>query len=98
MAFTQQWSFFMAKHTPEMVAERYHTTAENVLRWIHDGRLRAINISGGTRPRYLIDDQDLVAFDQSHAVGPGVSNGQTQKPRRRRRGTTTRDYVGELLP
>jgi excisionase family DNA binding protein len=59
------------KFTPPEVAARYGVGRDKVLGWIKSGELRAINAAAkpGGRPRYLIDQEDLVLFEQRRAVG-----------------------------
>ena len=67
------------------VADRLRMSVEKVLRLIRNRQLRAIDVSttpGTTRPRYIIDEADLVAFEQARATAPA------QTPAARRRRTT----------
>src|SRR5262249_52206000 len=54
------------KLTPPQVAARYGVSADKVLGWIPGGELRAFNAATriGRRPRWLIDEADLLAFEQ----------------------------------
>jgi hypothetical protein len=79
------------KLTPHDIAESYGCGVEKVLRWIHAGELRAINVAtrrDGGKPRWLIDPADLAAFEASRAVTPPVS-----APRRRRAASDVTAYV-----
>ncbi len=69
------------KITPPTLAKQWGISVDKVLTWIHTGELRAIDGSTrrGGRPRYLIDDVDIEAFEQLRAVQPDP------KPRRRRK-------------
>jgi excisionase family DNA binding protein len=60
------------KLTPPQVAARYGVSPDKVVRWIISGELRAFNAATevGGRPRYLIDEADLSAFEVARAVGP----------------------------
>ncbi|MDP6558283.1 MAG: helix-turn-helix domain-containing protein [Pirellulaceae bacterium] len=71
------------KLTPPEIARLWGITSDKVLAWIRSGELRAIDASTkcGDRPRYLIDVDDLAAFERSR------SNVATPpaKPAKRRR-------------
>ncbi len=54
--------------SPPEVAKRLGVKPEKVINWILSGRLRAINVSNGTRPRYRIDLQNLADFERSLSV------------------------------
>jgi excisionase family DNA binding protein len=60
------------KLTPPQLARRLGVGTDKVLNWIRTGELRAIN--GATkpngRPRYLVDIEDLEAFENRRAVTP----------------------------
>lgn len=60
------------KLRPPEVARRYGVSLDKVHAWIKSGELRAFNaaVSRSTRPRFLIDEADLLAFEQSRAVVP----------------------------
>jgi hypothetical protein len=71
-----------AKLTPPQVAARYGVSPEKVLTWIHAGDLRAVNVATRAtgRPRWLVDEADLIAFEQrrqANVAGPA-------RPARRR--------------
>lgn len=53
------------KLTPPELASRWGIGTDKVLSWIRSGELRAIDASTrrGRRPRYLIDEADVVAFE-----------------------------------
>jgi predicted site-specific integrase-resolvase len=59
-----------AKLTPPEVARLWGIATEKVLAWIRSGELRAVNAATtlGGRPRYLIDVDDLAAFERSRAT------------------------------
>jgi hypothetical protein len=63
------------------VAQRYGIDPAKVLAWIRSGELRAMNAATtrNGRPRYLIDEADLAAFELARSTTP------TPKPQRRRR-------------
>lgn len=69
------------KITPPTLAKSWGISVDKVLAWIRSGELRAIDVSTrrGGRPRYLIDDGDIEAFEQLRAVQP------IPKPKRGRR-------------
>lgn len=69
------------KITPPALAARWGVKQHKILAWIRSGELRAINAAErlGGRPRYLIDEADIAAFEVSRAAGP------TPQPARRRR-------------
>jgi hypothetical protein len=71
------------KLTPPQIAEAWGISPEKVLRWIKIGELRALNCATRRRgrPRYLVDVEDLKAFETGRRVcAPPVPS-----PRRRRR-------------
>jgi excisionase family DNA binding protein len=72
----------LRKLTPPEVARRYGVSHDKVLSWIRSGELRAVNITTtlGGRPRYVIDEVDLAAFEARRAVGTTVpANGKRRK-------------------
>lgn len=78
------------KLTPPKVAERYGISADKVIAWIRAGELRAIDVATrrGERPRYLIDEQDLAAFERSREVVPA-----SPRVKARKRPARSPDYV-----
>jgi len=60
------------KITPPQLARRYGCKPTKVLGWIQSGELRAIDAATvrGGRPRYLIDEKDIEAFEVARAVTP----------------------------
>jgi len=54
------------------VARLLRTRETRVLSWVRAGRLPAINLSEGQRPRYRIARQALDEFLQARAVSPAV--------------------------
>ena len=60
------------KLTPPQLASRLGVGTEKVLSWIRSGELRAMNAATkpNGRPRYLIDIEDLRAFENRRAVTP----------------------------
>jgi excisionase family DNA binding protein len=75
--------------TPSEVAERYGVSPDKVIAWIRAGELRAMNIATrpGGRPRYAIDETDLLAFEVRRQVHtPAKRSG-------RRRGRASGDVI-----
>lgn len=60
------------KFTPPEVARLWGISPDKVVSWIHSGVLRAIDASTtrGQRPRYLIDVDDLAAFERARSTTP----------------------------
>jgi hypothetical protein len=71
-----------ARRTPRQVAELYAVDVGKVLGWIHSGQLRAISVAArvGGRPRWRIDESDLLAFEQRREAVP---TSPAPKPKRR---------------
>lgn len=71
------------------VAQRLTVTADHVRALITGGRIRAMNVSAGTRPLYRIDPEDLEAYIDSRkaeAAAPAAARGnRTKRPSRRGR-------------
>ena len=69
------------KLTPPEVAAAWGLSPDKVLRWIATGELHAINVATRAtgRPRWLIDEADLAAFEARRSVRP-----VTCPPKRRR--------------
>jgi len=70
-----------SKITPPELAARWGIDPAKVLTWIRSGELRAIDASTrlGGRPRFLIDEADILVFENRRAVG-----GPIKTPRRHR--------------
>lgn len=71
------------KLTPPTVAKQWGVSADTVVGWIRSGQLKAIDVSsrpGVGRPRFRIDQADLIAFENSRAV-----HAPPLRPVRRRR-------------
>jgi len=70
------------KLTPPQIAAQYGINADKVIRWIATGELRAINVATlpDGRPRWMVDVDDLAAFEQRRSAVP-----QAPKPTRRKR-------------
>jgi excisionase family DNA binding protein len=56
--------------TPPELAARWGISPDKILAWIKSGELRAIDASTrrGGRPRYLIDQADVAAFEAARAA------------------------------
>ncbi|MCE9556755.1 MAG: helix-turn-helix domain-containing protein [Planctomycetes bacterium] len=76
------------KISPAEVARRWGIKPTKVLTWIRAGELRAIDAATvrGGRPRFLIDLEDLAAFEAARAVTPPAA------PTTRRRRLATKEY------
>ena len=68
--------------TPPVVAKRYGIKPERVIAMIRAGLIRAIDISspGSRRPRFRINEADLIAFEVSREVKP-ASKASSRKRR-----------------
>lgn len=51
------------RYTTEEVAKRYGVSTATVQRWVRNGRLGAINLSGGPYGPYWFTREDLDAFE-----------------------------------
>jgi transposase len=71
--------------TPPKLAARYGVDVHKVVKWIEAGELRAVNLATSTsgRPRWAIDEADILVFEQRRQAQP-----PTPTPRRRRRQPT----------
>ena len=68
------------------LADRFGVSRDTVERWIHDGRVRAVNIStvpqGGTqRISWRIDPESLEAFLEMRANRPPLPRRAKPKPK-----------------
>ena len=72
------------KLTPPELAARLGVKADKVVAWIRSGELRALNAATkpGGRPRWLIDEADVAAFEARRAAQP-VPRCTGRTPRRR---------------
>lgn len=80
------------KVRPPALAKRWTVGVDKVHYLIHTGLLPAFDCSlnpGTGRPRYLIDEKDIEAFEQSRMVTPPAPRATR---RRRRRDLTVREY------
>ena len=77
------------KMTPPELARRWGVSRDKIIFFILTGELRAIDASKrrGDRPRYLIDVEDIEAFEAARTVVPAV------KPTRRKRDSLPVDFV-----
>jgi hypothetical protein len=69
------------KLRPPELARRYGIEPAKVIAWIRQGELRAVNIATRPtgRPRYVIDEADVLVFEERRAAKPAA-----KAPRRRR--------------
>ncbi len=57
------------KLTPNQLRKAWGVARETVVRWIRSGELPAINVAApGRQPRYLIDVEDIRAFELRRRV------------------------------
>lgn len=72
------------KMTPPQLGRLWGVSADKIIGWILAGELRAIDASSkqGGRPRYLIDVDDIAAFERRRAAGPTPPPAR-QTPRRK---------------
>lgn len=71
------------KLTPPEVAQMWGIATAKILAWIRSGELKAIDASTrrGKRPRYLIDVEDLKAFEERRLVRqPPKTSRKPQRP------------------
>ncbi len=54
--------------TTRHVAERLHVQPKTVRKWIKTGELKASNLGGKKRPRYVIREASVEAFLEARAV------------------------------
>jgi hypothetical protein len=78
------------KVTPPELARRWGISADKVVHWIVSGELRAIDASTrrDKRPRYLIDEDDIAAFEAARQVTPPAP-----APTRRKRSKLPSGFV-----
>jgi len=74
--------------TPPEVARLLRCRESRILADIRSGRLRAINLSDGVRPRYRVSQQALDDYLLSRTVSP-----ETRPERRQRRESQIPRYV-----
>jgi len=75
--------------SPREIARRWGISPDKILAWIHSGELRAIDVATrrGGRPRYLVDVEELAAFEARRAATASPRPGSTT--RRSKPGTVT---------
>jgi excisionase family DNA binding protein len=56
--------------TPPTIAKELHCRASKPIAWIRSGKLAAVNLSEGSRARYLVRREDLDEFLQRRQVTP----------------------------
>jgi hypothetical protein len=56
--------------TPPAVARKLGVDAHRVLGWIRNGKLSAVNVSDGVRPRFRVSPESLDVFLQARTVVP----------------------------
>lgn len=78
------------KLTPPEIARRWGIKSQKVLAWIRSGELRAINAAERPegRARYLVDVEDLAAFERRRRVIPPAKRIAKQK----RKTTNIKEY------
>lgn len=83
----------MKKFSPRQIADAYGVHPDKVTGWIRSGELRAMNVSnrtGGTKPRYRVDQKDLDDFERRRSVLPA-----TPTPKRRRKESDVTEFFPE---
>jgi excisionase family DNA binding protein len=77
------------KLTPPQIAAQLGVSPDKVLAWIRSGELRAFNAATCPhgRPRWLIDEVDLLAFERRRAARPGPT------PRRRKQAADVIEFL-----
>ena len=73
-------------HSTKDLRARYGVGEHTILNWIHNGVLRAIDISrvGSSRPKWRIRDEDLQAFELAREHVPPVPRKRRTKAKRER--------------
>lgn len=77
------------KVTPPQLARRYGVSPDKILMMIRAGYLEAIDIAspGSSRPRWLIDERDIEAFEERRKLYV-----QPKQRIRRNRNTNVTEY------
>ncbi len=57
--------------TTEDVAKRYGVHPRTVHRWVKEGRIGALNLSGSINGQYRFSQRDIEAFEEKCRVGRG---------------------------
>ena len=72
------------KITPPEYARQLGVDRAKIIAWIRSGELRAIDASTrrGTKPRYLIDQADIRAFEEAREVIPACPPPRVRRNRR----------------
>ncbi len=72
------------KLSPPALAARRGIDKAKIVAWIRSGELRAIDAATkrGGRPRYLIDEADIRAFEQAREVIPACPPPRVRRNRR----------------
>lgn len=65
--------------TPPEIAKLLRVSPEKVLGWIRRGKLKAVNVGDGFRPRYRVSRENLDVFLKSREVQPPPPR-QKRKP------------------
>ena len=71
------------KVTPPELAERWGVNPDKIIFFIRSGELRAIDASllpGQGKPRYLIDEADIEAFELRRQVQPPMPTPKRKRP------------------
>jgi len=83
------------KLTPPQIARMWGVSVEKILAFIRAGQLRAVNgaLPGrNQRPRWLVDVDDLRAFEESRSNQHQQPDASKPAPRARRRGECEGPY------
>ena len=75
----------MLFYTPPQLAKKYNIDPNRIRGFIEAGKLRAINLSNATRPRYRITEDDWDDFLNSCQTCPKPPAPQSTGSSRRRR-------------
>jgi excisionase family DNA binding protein len=81
--------------TPPEIAKLLRVSPEKVLGWIRRGKLKAVNVSDGFRPRYRVSQEDLDAFLKVREVQP--PSPRTHRKRQPPEGGPIDPVLGEAL-
>lgn len=66
--------------TVSEVAERLRASRRSVLTLVSTGRLRALNVgTGDKRPRWVVDQADLEAFEARRATAPAATRKMSRR-------------------
>jgi hypothetical protein len=71
-----------ARFTLDEVGERLRLSLRQVRTLVANNELRAIDVSttaGSKRPRYVVDESDLEAFENRRATSPAPARQRTQR-------------------